>query len=220
MKQLLLPLNAISSYKRSAWIQGDCNSEAMKWIDSWPNWGNVKFVCVFGDMGSGKTHISHIFQDKTMALYWNARSLDLQSPYEMVGESPVIVIDNADYLSRNHSEWLFHLYNFVRENRIFLMMTGQAPPNHWETNLPDLRSRLATVVSVELGRPDDSLLAAVFRKQLKERGMSVSLEASEYLLKRIDRSFGAVNTWINRLDRYAAVNHRTVTIPLIRELLD
>ncbi|NBT85639.1 MAG: DnaA regulatory inactivator Hda, partial [Alphaproteobacteria bacterium] len=38
-------------------------------------------------------------------------------------------------------------------------------------------------------------------------------------LKHIERSFGAVNAWVNKLDRYAAVHHRTITIPLIRELL-
>lgn len=220
MKQLLIPLNTTSLYTRTAWALGDCNKDAMKWVDTWPNWQNVRFVCVFGEAGSGKTHLAHIFQNKTKAFYWDGKLLELQSPYEMISGAKVIVLDNADHLSKDHSEWLFHLYNCVRENDIFLMMTAKKSPTQWETDLPDLKSRLSTIVSAQLGQPDDALLTAIFQKQLHERGMRISLEAIDYLLKRTERSFGSVNSWINRLDRYAAVNHRTITISLIRELLD
>jgi|CryBogDrversion2_8_1035294.scaffolds.fasta_scaffold00460_5 DnaA regulatory inactivator Hda len=219
MKQLLLPLNTVSLYTRTAWTLGDCNKDAMSWVDTWPNWQNVRFVCVFGEAGSGKTHLAHTFQNKAKAFYWDAKSLELQSPYEMIEEAKVIVLDNADLLSKDHSEWLFHFYNCVRESDIFLMMTAKKPPTQWETILPDLKSRLSTIVSVELGQPDDALLTAIFQKQLHERGMRASLETIDYLLKHIERSFGAVNAWVNKLDRYAAVHHRTITIPLIRELL-
>ncbi|MBY0282228.1 MAG: hypothetical protein K2W94_08785 [Alphaproteobacteria bacterium] len=220
MKQLLLPLNAISLYSRNAWVVGDCNKDAMKWIDTWPNWQNVRFICVFGESGSGKTHLAHVFQNKTKALYWDAKSLELLSPYEMTGEAKVIVLDNADSLAKDHSEWLFHLYNCVRENNVFLMMTAKKPPTQWETNLPDLKSRLSTIVAAELSQPDDVLLASIFQKQLYERGLRVSTEVIEFLLKHIERSFGAANLWINKLDRYAATHRRTITIPLIKELLD
>jgi len=192
----------------------------MKWIDSWPNWQKVRFICIFGEEGSGKTHLAHVFKNKAKALYWDAKSLELQSPYEMIQEEESIVLDNADYLTREHSEWLFHLYNCARENDIFLMMTAQAAPTQWGVTLPDLKSRLATIVSVELGQPDDAILASILQKQLYERGLRVSFEVIEFLLKHIERSFGAANIWINKLDRYAATHRRTVTIPLIKELLD
>lgn len=217
MQQLLLPFNTPLIYTRASWVTGACNQEAMQWVDSWSK--DTPFLCVYGEEGSGKTHLAHIWQEKTKALYWDAQILEISSPYEMIGCARAIALDNADLLVKDHSEWLFHLYNCAKEKKMSLLLTAKTPPTQWQTPLSDLKSRLSTLVSVELGQPNDALLTDIIKKQFSERGLRTSAETIDYLLKHIERSFTAIKVWVDKLDYHAAVSHRTVTIPLVRGLL-
>ncbi len=221
MQQLVLPLVSSSNYSRSSWVVGDCNAEALGWIDAWPNWQHgTKFLCLYGAAGAGKSHLAYIWAERAKALFVDISLIDLPSPYDLIGEGRAIVLDEVEPLAGLHPEWLFHFYNCAKEKQSYILMIGNNPPTQWQTDLADLKSRLSTVSSVEVGQPDEALLGAVFQKQLDERGLRASDGTIEYLLKRVDRSFEALNFWVRKLDRYAAITHRTVTIPLIKELLD
>ena len=221
MQQLILPLINPSNYSRSAWVVGDCNAEALGWVDAWPNWRQgTRFLCLYGAAGAGKTHLAHIWADRAKALFADASLMDLPSPYDLIGDGRAIVLDEVEPFAGLHPEWLFHFYNCAKEKNSYVLMIGNNPPTQWQTDLPDLKSRLSTFSSVEVGQPDEVLLAAVFQKQLDERGLRASDGTIEYLLKRIDRSFESLNFCVRKLDRYAAITRRTITTPLVKELLE
>ena len=67
-------------------------------------------------------------------------------------------------------------------------MTARAHPVAWETNLPDLRSRLNALRVETIGPPDEIVLWGILRRFFRRMGVLPSDEVLEYLSRRIERS--------------------------------
>ena len=68
--QLLFDLKKKKIYEKDDFLVSDSNKEAYKLINRWPNWSSRKII-IFGDSGTGKTHLSRIWQKKTSAIILN-----------------------------------------------------------------------------------------------------------------------------------------------------
>ena len=60
--QLPLMLSYRKAFGREDFVVAPCNQEAVSWIDKWPNWP-VTAVLIYGESGSGKTHLASIFSE-------------------------------------------------------------------------------------------------------------------------------------------------------------
>ena len=56
--QLALEFPNRPSLGREDFLVSPCNQEAVALIDAWPDWPYFA-VCVYGDEGSGKTHLAN-----------------------------------------------------------------------------------------------------------------------------------------------------------------
>jgi chromosomal replication initiation ATPase DnaA len=216
-QQLILPLSHTANYSRDAWVEDVSNVEALSWVDHWPDWTWPRMVCLYGEEGSGKTHLAHIWAKRATGVYLTVSQALEQPPYHWVKAGKPIAIDYADNL--RDQEWLFHFYNLLQEAQGYALLIARQAPTHWDISLPDLRSRLQTLVSVEIQQPEDLLLQDVALKLFQERGLNVRTEAVDYLLKHCERSFTAIQSWVRLLDKLAATKGSSVTIPLIKEAL-
>lgn len=192
------------------------NEAAVNWIDCWPDWGNSHCTILYGTAGCGKTHLSHVWQHKTGASPVNLENVVFHQV------SPCLIIDNVDILLETPAmqERLFHLYNGQKENGGSLLLTAGKHPGHWPPGLPDLRSRMLASMAIEIGPPDDELLAAVIIKQFMDRQINVPLEVVNYLIPRMERSFEAARNMVIKIDNLALVLKRKITVPLVRNLLE
>ena len=114
---------------------------------------------------------------------------------------------------------LLHLYNRIAERGGHLLLTAAGPPAHWLLTLPDLVSRLRLAPAAALGMPDDALLSALMVKLFADRQVAVAPEVPAYLVPRVERTFAAVASLVERLDRAALAEGRPVTVPLARAVL-
>ncbi|PCI43695.1 MAG: DNA replication protein [Alphaproteobacteria bacterium] len=205
---------------REAFKAGDffvtpSNEAAVNWLDRWPHWRNSHCTIVYGTAGCGKTHLSHVWQHKSGARPVNP------GKFRRDELSSNLIIDDVDNILENPEmqEKLFHLYNWQKENGGTLMLTANKHPKHWPLDLPDLRSRMLASMTIEIGPPDDELLAAVIIKQFDDRQINVPAEVVTYLIARMERSFEAARDIVSRIDNLALAQKRKITIPLIRNLL-
>ncbi len=216
--QLILPFQRQPEYSQESWINDACNQEAVQWVQRWPEWPYPRIVCLYGAEGSGKTHLSHLWKSRTEAFFLSPEKAVSLMAWEWVRPGGALVLENADRIQ--DETWLFHFYNALQQSeKTSALLTARTPPSQWPITLPDLRSRLQTLLTAEIRRPDDQTLFAVMSKQFHERGLTVKPEVLEYLLKYCERSFAGIQEWVDRLDRKAASQGRAVTIPLIREIL-
>ena len=115
---------------------------------------------------------------------------------------------------------LLHLHNLLVGAGRHLLMAGREPPARWPVRLPDLRSRLSAVTAVAIAPPDDTLLAAILVKLFSDRQLRVDREVIDYLLARMERSFGAAERLVGRLDALGLALGRRITVALARRAIE
>jgi len=214
--QLTFDLPRRIALSRSDFLISDSNAAAVGWIDRWPDWPS-RALALHGPAGCGKTHLVHL---------WCAQASGVIVPGDTLSEELVarlvlehrhrIAIDDADSASERA---LLHLYNFCLENRGDVLLAARQPPASWVVALPDLGSRLRAVLAVGIGLPDDALLGSVLVKHFADRQLRVGPEVVAYLIRHMERSFGAAADTAARLDSVSLSDRRAITVRLARRVL-
>ena len=216
-QQLPLELGHRPAIGRSDFLVTDANREAVGWIDMWPKWPSHG-LGLYGPPGCGKSHLVHVFAAKAEAHVLEVNEITESDPIALVAQHKALAWDNADAVSDEQA--LFHLFNVVREAGKHLLIVGRTAPARWDVMLPDLKSRLSGMPSVEIRQPDDTTIAAVLVKLFRDRQLEVTPDLVDYIQKRIPRTFVAVQALAERVDRDALAQNRKITVPLVRSILE
>ena len=216
MTQLILDLGHRPALGEADFLVAPCNETAIQWLDRWPAWP-APALTLYGPPGCGKTHLARVFAARSLAPIIEAASLVTDAVPMLLGRAQACVVDDAD---RAAAEPLLHLYNLVAERQGTMLVTAQEPPARWSELLPDLRSRLAAAPAVAVAAPDDALLAALLVKLFADRQLGVSREVVLFLVRHMERSFEAARRLVGDLDAAALRDHRGITVPLARSVLD
>lgn len=218
-EQLGLNLPGIPALGREDFLVAPSNALAVSLIEAWPDWQAGKLVLT-GPMGSGKTHLAHVWAARSGARLIAARQV-AEADIPTLATDPVAVEDVPGIAGDAAAETaLFHLHNLALANGQTLLFTGAPPLTAWPLALPDLRSRLQGAASAELAPPDDTLLAAVLAKLFADRQITPPASVIAYLVPRMDRSFTAARSIVERLDRASLGQRKPITRHLARMVLD
>ena len=184
-------------------------------IDSWPRWPSP-VVILAGPVGSGKSHLAAIWREASAAV--PIHPIDGGDAADVAARHPVL-FEDADRRGFDDRA-LFHVINSVRENGTGLLITSRLWPASWPVELADLRSRLKAATVVEIGEPDDELLAQVLVKLLADRQLTIDDRLVGYIVARMERSLAAAQEIVDRLDRLALSRGTRISRPLALEVLD
>lgn len=211
-RQLPLPLGHPKSLSRDDLVVTPANAEAVALIDRWPDWP-AAVVLLVGPAGAGKSHLASVWAETAGAAALAVDWIDA-SPRNM----PVL-IDDVDSPALDEQA-LFHLVNSVRAASSHLLLTARRPPGAWGLALPDLASRMHAAAVVELGEPDDALLAGVITKLFADRQVEIEANVAPYLVRRIERSLSTAIRVVDRLDRMALEQKVRITRALAALAID
>jgi DnaA family protein len=84
----------------------------------------------------------------------------------------------------------------------------------------DLRTRLGWGHVYHLHVLSESERRAVLRQQADERGIFLSDEVMDFMLNRFSRDLGNLIQLLDQLDGYALQAQRSITIPLLKAMLE
>jgi hypothetical protein len=191
--QIALPLNWPVADGDEDFLFADANTAAFEHLRRWTTWP-VMATLLTGPRKSGRSLLGRIFVRKTGGR----------------------LFDDAE---RHEEEALFHAWNEAQEKRRPLLIIADAVPPAWAVALPDLRSRLAATPRIEIGAPDDRLIAGLIVKLLGDRGIHAPPEVADYLVPRIERSYLAVQMVVDALDQALLSHHRRMTVPMAKRAL-
>jgi len=215
-EQLAFELPHRAALEDVDFLVSDCNREAVRLIDSWPDWPNRIHV-ITGPAGCGKSHLGNVWLLKSSGLRLNRA--DLKGPGDgRMAEGGAVLLEDLDRGPIDETQ-LFHLLNLVTEHQISLLMTTRKEPALWRVWLPDLDTRLHSLPVTTIGPPDDNLLRAVLLKQFLDRQLNVEPSVIEFLAKRMERSMDAVRRLVGTLDREALAKGRRITRQFAGEVL-
>jgi DnaA family protein len=183
---------------------------------------------LYGDKGSGKTHLLNALclemrENMGRAFYLALKRLPKDAIASLQGleRLDLVCVDDLHVIAGDEAweQALFHCFNRIREAGGRLLISSQQPLSELDINLPDLASRLAWGLRLQLLPLEDQDKLKVISMQSDALGFSLSEEVMHYLLKHHDRSMAALIQTVERLHQAALINKRRITIPLAREVL-
>ena len=217
-RQLALPFAHRPRFERADFLLTPSNAQALAWLgtDGGPAWPQRR-LALWGEAGSGKTHLLHVWAAEHDALLLPGTALRDPDLLRRPARYRAIAVDDADAAPDEPA--LLHLLNAAQEAGLPVLLTARAAPARWGVALPDLDSRLRATHSVAIGRPDDALLRVLLIRLLLERQVSVPPAVIDWLLPRLPRTAGAMREAARRLDEAALASGRGVTRMLAAAVL-
>ena len=210
-QQLPLPFEHQPRYNSRDFIHACSNRSALAWLEA--NWPEQR-LALFGPQGCGKSHLLHIWAERTggtLLMGSTVKELDCLPP-----RGP-LALDDADLIG--DETLLFHLLNIARDRGLQLLLAADAAPSRWAVRLPDLSSRLRAITAVEIGLPDDELLAALLKRLAADRQLVVSQAAQDWILLHLPRSAAAIRDAVSLLDRESLASGLAITRSLAVKVL-
>lgn len=218
--QLAFAFPPAVSYAEADFVPAAASAEARAWLARWPGWPSGR-LALWGPEGAGKSHLAAIWAARTQAAVLPAEALASAEPPALIGAARHVVVEDGDRIlgAAAAERALLHLLNLVAEGGGTVLLTGRRPPARWPVTLADLRSRLAAGAAVAIAAPDEALLAAVLAKALADRQLAVAPGVVAYLVRRLPRSFAAIQAAACWLDRASLGTGRRIGRALAAELV-
>ena len=224
--QLLFDLKKKKIYEKDDFLVSDSNKEAYQLINRWPNWSSRKII-IFGDSGTGKTHLSRIWQKKTSAIILNLNKFKKIRFDNFFLKKNIFIIENIssffdkikkkdkDNLEKN----LLHFYNLIEEKKGYLILTALNSPKFWKINLPDLKSRILSSIIVKINKPNDELLSSVLVKLFLDKQILIDKKIIKFIVYRSERSFTNLQNIVNKIDKQSLITKKKININFVRKLI-
>lgn len=125
-------------------------------------------------------------------------------------------LDDADALPEAE---VFHRWNRAQEQARALLIITNTAPGTWAIALPDLRSRLGAALHLEIGTPDDDMLAELIALHAEMRGFVLDPTATAYLVPRCERSHLGAEKLVETIDRLSLEQKRPPTLSIWRDAI-
>ncbi len=215
LNQLLFKFNQKKNFNYDDFYVGKSNFYAFKLIEKWPNWEkNIINIC--GEKFSGKTHLTNIFLKKNKGKKINASELDNNKLKEFkIYEN--IIIDDFDKFSDENL--LYSLFNLVDSDNKYLIINSIKPISQINFKLNDLKSRSKNCIIAKIDSPDDDLMFAIILKNFSDRQIEIDKKLIDFIIKRIDRSYGKIYEFIYKIDELSLKKKKPIDFKTIKELL-
>jgi chromosomal replication initiation ATPase DnaA len=204
------------SFGRADFLTGAANAAAIAFVDRWPEWP-ARPVLLHGPAGSGKTHLTEIWREASVAEVLTAAELTMDVAAG-VGVRPAVAIEDLQNGPLQEAA-LFHLLNLAAEGGTAVLLTSRAPASAMSISIPDLASRLRAAIPLALAAPDDDLLRQVLIKLFADRQLTVDRTVVDFIVTRMERSLETANQVVERLDHEALAAARPITVRFAAEAL-
>ena len=216
LNQLIIEFKFEKNFKDQDFYVSNSNKHVYKMINIWPKW-EKKFLNICGKKFSGKTHLINIFKKKNTAFKIDARKLNNNIPSELKFNQNIII----ENLNENiNEELLYSIYNLVDLEDKYLIITSNIPISKINFKLQDLKSRCNNFIISKIDDPDDDLIYALIIKNLSDRQILIDKKLVDYIIKRIDRSYGKISNFIYKIDEISLKEKKPIDFKIIKTALE
>ncbi len=215
LNQLILDFDHEQNFRDQDFYVTKSNEFSFKLLNSWPKW-EKNFLNLIGERYSGKTHLVNIFIEKFKGIKIDANELTNECLKQIKIFENIIIEDFNHQIDEN---LFFTLLNIIDQDNKYLILTSKKPIVEHRFLLDDLNSRSKNFLLSNIEKPDDDLMFALILKNLSDRQISIDKKLIDFIIKRIDRSYGKIFDFIYKIDKVSLKRKKPIDFKIIKEAL-
>ena len=215
LNQMILNFNYEQNFKDDDFYVSSSNKHIFTLLNQWPRW-EKNFLNIYGEKFSGKTHLINIFIKKFKGIKFEANKLE-DKDLKIIKIYENIILENLD--KKVNEKLIYSLLNIIDLDNKFIIITSEKPLVEIDFSLIDLRSRVKSFLLQKIDKPDDDLMFALILKNLSDRQISINKKLIDFIIKRIDRSYGKIFEFIYKVDELSLKKKKPIDFKMVKEVL-
>ncbi len=216
LNQQILKFDYEQNFKDQDFYVSHSNEHSFKLLNSWPKW-DKNFINLIGEKFSGKSHLINIFLKKNKGIKINSEDISNDFLQKIKIYENIIVENLTEKINEN---LLFSLINIIDQDNKYLIVTSTIPIVDFKFKLNDLNSRSTNFILSQIEKPSDDLIYALILKNLSDRQISIDQKLIEFIIKRIDRTYGKISDFIYKIDEISLKRKKPIDFKIIKEALE
>jgi len=222
VNQLGLPFSINASFVLDD-FSGEKNQELVANILNLIKGKATANIFVYGDKGFGKSHllqgviIEGLKQDQK-SVYLDLNDDISPDIFELISDFQIIALDNVDQCNQDNEKYIFDLINKLHSTNQMIVFSSRVKPEGLSVFI-DLKTRLSLASIYSLNRLDDDEIQHVIKRKLNNKSLKVDQRVIDYLIKNQTRDLKKIVEIIDKLDTFSLEKKRSITVPLIRQML-
>ena len=215
LNQLILNFKNNQNFNYNDFFVSKSNYFAFQLIEKWPKW-EKNILNIFGEKFSGKTHLVNIFLNKNNGIKVNDNEIN-EDIFKKLKLYENIVID--EFNNSCDEKLMYSIFNLVDQDNKYLIINSVNPINEINFELNDLKSRSKNCLFAKIDNPDDELMFAIILKSFSDRQIQIDKKLIDFIIKRIDRSYGKIADFIYKVDELSLKKKKAIDLKIIKEIL-
>ncbi len=215
LNQQILKFEYDQNFKDQDFYVSKSNEFSYLLLNSWPKW-EKNFLNLIGERFSGKSHLINIFLKKFGGIKINAYEINNDFLNKIKTYENIIIED----LNENIDEKiLFTLFNNIEQDNKYIIVSSIEPIVNYSFKLHDLNSRAKNFILSKIDKPEDDLMYALILKNLSDRQILIDKKLINFIIKRINRSYGKISEFIYKIDEISLKRKKPIDFKIIKEAL-
>ena len=215
LNQEIIKFNYEKNFKDHDFYVSKSNKHIFELLNKWPKW-EKNFLNIIGENYSGKTHLIDIFLKRFKGIKIESNLLN-NSDLKKIKIYQNIVLENLT--NEIDEKLLYTLCNIIEQDNKYLVVTSNQSITELKFNLEDLKSRSKNFLLQKIEKPDDELIFALILKNLSDRQITLDKKLIDFVIKRIDRSYGKIIDFIYKIDEISLKKKKSIDLKIIKEVL-
>jgi len=216
LNQQILNFHYEQNFKDQDFYVSNSNEHSFTLLNSWPKW-DKNFINLIGEKFSGKSHLISIFLEKYKGIKINSKDISNDFLKSIKIYENIVVEDLTEKINEN---LLFTLINIIDQDNKYLIVTSTIPIVEFKFKLNDLNSRSNNFILSQIEKPSDDLMYALILKNLSDRQISIDKKLIDFIIKRIDRTYGKISNFIYKIDEISLKRKKPIDFKIIKEALE
>ena len=217
MDQLTFKFPFSRKYFEQDFFVSSNNFSAYKLIDGWPNWpGN--WLNIFGEKGSGKTHLSRILEKKIKKIELiKANNLN-DKTVDNLKNFDCLIIDDFNYKIDENI-----LYSLLNQSKLldkYILINSTQSIKNINFQLADLKSRINSFIFIGIDLPSDELLKVIITKNFSDKQIKINPKLTDFIIKNVERSYEKMSKFLKDIDELSLTTGKSININLIKKVLN
>tara|TARA_A100000164_G_C21884999_1_gene762279 strand:- start:12 stop:668 length:657 start_codon:yes stop_codon:yes gene_type:complete len=217
MDQLIFKFPFSKKYYEQDFFVSSNNFSAYKLVESWPTWPG-KWLNIYGDSGSGKTHLSKILEKKIKRTKLiEAKNINGEI-IQNLSDIDCLIIDSFE--NNIDEKLLYSIFNQSKQLENYLLINSKNSIKNFKFKLDDLKSRINSLLYIGIELPNDDLLKVIITKTLSDKQISINPKISNFIINNVERSYEKMLKFLKDVDELSLSSGKSININLIKKVLD